>query len=243
MLQVSADLVGINQKLRDYEAAWDAYVDAWLVVKVCSPEWVYRWSLQAEHAMHASGKPGMSDEQVALPAPAMLSASQRTLYPIVCWSHDADDASREQWFKLLEEHRTDRQQSMHVIRVAAGCEWLDLANSVRALRHRWPTLWSATCQPTKLTCRECMQRVPQLPRQAGCSCWRLMSTEAWCLSSHPAPCDLGTAEEHCRQLRPVAILSPPTCPVPFDGRFLTEPGISYTECHWTAERLLCSTAF
>lgn len=65
VLQISADLVSINQKLRDYEVAWDAHVDAWLVVKVGSPEWVYRWRLQAEHAMHASGKPGMSDEQVA----------------------------------------------------------------------------------------------------------------------------------------------------------------------------------
>ena len=82
-MQISADLVSINQKLRDYEAAWDAHVDAWLVVKVGSPEWVYRWRLQAEHAMHASGKPGMSDEQVAPLAPALLSASQRKLCPPV----------------------------------------------------------------------------------------------------------------------------------------------------------------
>ena len=81
MLQISADLVSINQKLRDYEAAWDAHVDAWLVVKVGSPKWVHRWRLQAEHAMHASGKPGMSDEQVAPPAPALLFASQRKLCP------------------------------------------------------------------------------------------------------------------------------------------------------------------
>ena len=64
MLQVSTDLVSINEKLRDYEAAWDAHVDAWLVVKVGTPEWVHRWRLQAEHAMRDSGKPGMTDEQV-----------------------------------------------------------------------------------------------------------------------------------------------------------------------------------
>ncbi len=63
-VQISADLVSINEKLRDYEAAWDAYVDAWLVVKVGTPEWVHRWRLQAEHAMRDSGKPGMTDEQV-----------------------------------------------------------------------------------------------------------------------------------------------------------------------------------
>jgi pantothenate kinase-related protein Tda10 len=67
MLQVDADLAAINEKLRAYEAAWDAFVDAWLVVKVASPQWVYAWRLQAEHAMLASGKPGMSDAQVLTP--------------------------------------------------------------------------------------------------------------------------------------------------------------------------------
>jgi D-glycerate 3-kinase len=54
----------INEVLRAYEAAWDSHVDAWLVVKVGSPDWVYSWRLQAEHAMRASGRPGMSDDQV-----------------------------------------------------------------------------------------------------------------------------------------------------------------------------------
>ena len=63
-MQVDTDLISINQKLRDYQAAWDSHVDAWLVVKVGSPEWVQRWRLQAEHAMRDSGKPGMSDKQV-----------------------------------------------------------------------------------------------------------------------------------------------------------------------------------
>ncbi|BDA43365.1 D-glycerate 3-kinase, chloroplastic [Coccomyxa sp. Obi] len=62
---VDADLVSINEKLKEYEAAWDKCVDSWLVVKVGEPEWVYKWRLQAEHAMRAAGKPGMSDAQVA----------------------------------------------------------------------------------------------------------------------------------------------------------------------------------
>ncbi|KAK9915446.1 hypothetical protein WJX75_009273 [Coccomyxa subellipsoidea] len=63
--EIDADLVSINEKLKEYEAAWDAWVDAWLVVKVGTPQWVYQWRLQAEHAMLAAGRPGMSDDQVA----------------------------------------------------------------------------------------------------------------------------------------------------------------------------------
>ena len=31
--------------------------------QVGTPEWVYRWRLEAEHAMRASGRPGMTDKQ------------------------------------------------------------------------------------------------------------------------------------------------------------------------------------
>lgn len=56
--------MSINEKLGAYESAWDSHVDSWLVVKVGSPDWVYSWRLQAEVAMRASGRPGMTDEQV-----------------------------------------------------------------------------------------------------------------------------------------------------------------------------------
>ena len=42
LLQINRDLVSINQKLAEYRAAWDDHVDAWLVVRVGSPEWVHR---------------------------------------------------------------------------------------------------------------------------------------------------------------------------------------------------------
>ena len=61
---MDADLAAINEKLHAYKAAWDSFVDAWLVVKVSNPQWVYAWRLQAEHAMLATGKPGMTDDQV-----------------------------------------------------------------------------------------------------------------------------------------------------------------------------------
>ena len=34
-----------------YKEAWDSFVDAWLVVKVASPDWVYRWRWQAEEQL------------------------------------------------------------------------------------------------------------------------------------------------------------------------------------------------
>ncbi|GAB4816968.1 hypothetical protein N2152v2_004014 [Parachlorella kessleri] len=47
-----------------YREAWDSFVDAWLVVRVEDPQYAYKWRLQAEHAMRASGKPAMTDAQV-----------------------------------------------------------------------------------------------------------------------------------------------------------------------------------
>ena len=39
-------------------------MDAWVVVAVDDHEYVFEWRLQAERAMAAQGRPGMSDEQV-----------------------------------------------------------------------------------------------------------------------------------------------------------------------------------
>ena len=75
--QVDPDLVAINEKLREYREAWDAYVDAWLVVRVGSPDWVYAWRLQAEHAMLATGRPGMTDEQARTQGPSVLIICKR----------------------------------------------------------------------------------------------------------------------------------------------------------------------
>eukprot|EP00850_Spirogloea_muscicola_P004341 SM000018S03706 [mRNA] locus=s18:885901:889825:+ [translate_table: standard] len=59
-----ADLVVVNDKLKDY-AAWHNEVDAWIIIEVDDPNWVFDWRLQAEVAMRNKGKPGMTDEQVA----------------------------------------------------------------------------------------------------------------------------------------------------------------------------------
>ena len=63
-MQISKDLVPINARLAEYVQQWDASVDAWLVIKVADPAYVFRWRQQAETAMKAAGKGGMTDEQV-----------------------------------------------------------------------------------------------------------------------------------------------------------------------------------
>jgi len=62
---VDPNLVPVNQALRAYKAAWDDWVDAWLVVRIGDPQWVFKWRLQAEERMRASGKAGMTDAQIA----------------------------------------------------------------------------------------------------------------------------------------------------------------------------------
>lgn len=61
---VDPHLAAVDAALQGYKAAWDAYVDSWLVVKVSDPVFAHRWRLQAERAMRASGRPAMTDEQV-----------------------------------------------------------------------------------------------------------------------------------------------------------------------------------
>ncbi|XP_021731925.1 D-glycerate 3-kinase, chloroplastic-like [Chenopodium quinoa] len=54
----------VNKNLRSYYDAWDKYIKAWVVIKIKDPSCVYQWRLQAEHAMRADGKSGMSDKEV-----------------------------------------------------------------------------------------------------------------------------------------------------------------------------------
>ncbi|GLI64652.1 hypothetical protein VaNZ11_007980 [Volvox africanus] len=62
---VEPALVAVNEHLKSYKAAWDELVDSWLVVRIGDPQWVYKWRLQAEERMKASGKNGMTAEQIA----------------------------------------------------------------------------------------------------------------------------------------------------------------------------------
>ncbi|CAG9464828.1 unnamed protein product [Pedinophyceae sp. YPF-701] len=61
---VHPGLVAIDRQLRKYGSNWDALVDAWIVVQVDDPEWVFKWRLEAEQRMVAAGRPGMDEAGV-----------------------------------------------------------------------------------------------------------------------------------------------------------------------------------
>ena len=64
ILAEHAGLAEVNTLLARY-SEWHALMDAWVVLAVDDPGCVYTWRLEAEHAMAAAGRPGMSDAQVA----------------------------------------------------------------------------------------------------------------------------------------------------------------------------------
>ncbi|CAA7019958.1 unnamed protein product [Microthlaspi erraticum] len=61
---VDPQLEIVNKNLEAYYEAWDKYINAWVVIKIKDPSYVYRWRLQAEIAMRQAGKAGMSDDEV-----------------------------------------------------------------------------------------------------------------------------------------------------------------------------------
>lgn len=61
---VDPQLEVVNKYLEAYYDAWDKFIESWLIIKIKDPNCVFQWRLQAEVAMRAEGKPGMSDEEV-----------------------------------------------------------------------------------------------------------------------------------------------------------------------------------
>lgn len=61
---VDPQLELVNKNLEVYYDAWDKFIDTWIIMKIRDPDCVFQWRLQAEVAMRADGKPGMSDEEV-----------------------------------------------------------------------------------------------------------------------------------------------------------------------------------
>ncbi|KAF5204333.1 D-glycerate 3-kinase protein [Thalictrum thalictroides] len=61
---VDPQLELVNKNLEAYYEAWDKFITSWIVIKIKDPSCVYEWRLQAEIAMRAEGKPGMSDDEI-----------------------------------------------------------------------------------------------------------------------------------------------------------------------------------
>lgn len=64
IFEIDPQLEAVNEALKGYEAAWDRFCGAWLVVQVEDYNWVQSWRLQAEVAMREKGLPCMTDDQV-----------------------------------------------------------------------------------------------------------------------------------------------------------------------------------
>ncbi|KAG0607984.1 hypothetical protein M758_8G069100 [Ceratodon purpureus] len=62
---VDPQLAPVNKNLEAYYDAWHKMIDSWVVIEVDDPSWVFVWRLQAEIAMRADGRAGLTDEQVA----------------------------------------------------------------------------------------------------------------------------------------------------------------------------------
>ncbi|RWR73249.1 D-glycerate 3-kinase, chloroplastic isoform X2 [Cinnamomum micranthum f. kanehirae] len=62
--EVDPQLEVVNKNLEAYYNAWDKFIQSWIVIKIKDPSCVFQWRLQAEIAMRAEGKPGMTDEEV-----------------------------------------------------------------------------------------------------------------------------------------------------------------------------------
>jgi D-glycerate 3-kinase len=57
------DLVAPNLALSEYKR-WTDQVDVWVTLRAQDPEYVLTWRVEAEEAMKASGKPGLSREAI-----------------------------------------------------------------------------------------------------------------------------------------------------------------------------------
>jgi len=56
-------LAPANEALADY-TRWTDQADVWVVLRAQDPEYVLTWRVEAEEAMKASGKPGLSREAI-----------------------------------------------------------------------------------------------------------------------------------------------------------------------------------
>ena len=56
-------LIPTNRALADYER-WYQHIDAWVILRALDPNYVLTWRVEAEERMKATGKPGLSREDI-----------------------------------------------------------------------------------------------------------------------------------------------------------------------------------
>ena len=58
-----ANLIAPNRALSEYDR-WYRHIDAWVILRALDPTYVLTWRVEAEERMKASGKPGLSREDI-----------------------------------------------------------------------------------------------------------------------------------------------------------------------------------
>jgi D-glycerate 3-kinase len=55
-------LVEVDRAIEAYDS-WYKLMDAWVILKIADPAWVYTWRMQAEANMKAAGKTGLTEAE------------------------------------------------------------------------------------------------------------------------------------------------------------------------------------
>lgn len=108
----SADMEAVNTELAKYSEVYDR-LDSMLVIEIGDMEWVAGWRIEAERAMRAAGRNGLSDEQVLdfvgrfMPAYKHYSPGLYDRKKPICEDHELhikiDHERKPVWRHLNEE--------------------------------------------------------------------------------------------------------------------------------------------
>jgi hypothetical protein len=155
---VDPQLVAVNKNLVAYHDAWHKMIDSWVIIQVSDPVWVYTWRQQAEAAMRADGRSGMTDEQVGT---HILSIKCSIRSKMKVWLFNNPNGQMHTY--LL---------TMVILHLVDKCSYIScLQNS------RLQILCQFICLPTMPTCQLSTKRVLVVLARNTCSGCKLMKIE------------------------------------------------------------------
>jgi pantothenate kinase-related protein Tda10 len=155
---VDPQLVAVNKNLVAYHDAWHKMIDSWVIIQVRDPVWVYTWRQQAEAAMRADGRSGMTDEQVGT---HILSIKCSIRSKMKVWLFNNPNSQMHTY--LL---------TMVILHLVNKCSYIScLQNS------RLQILCQFICLPTMPTCQLSTKRVLVVLATNTCSGCKLMKIE------------------------------------------------------------------